>query len=458
MGILQRLGLTPRAVTLPPPEVLAAPIYASMAGNVTNMGVEELWRMQPHLRTVTDFIARSVASTSLHAFKRQPDGGRDRIRDGAIAELCKKANSSQLMSTVIHRAVMDICLYDEWIWVLREAADLTAPEILPIPPSWVQRVTWEDPWTLKAIYIADETTGQPIEIMGDRVIRQSGYHPMTMKRGSSPIQSLRTTLNEQLEAAQYRAQLWKNGPRLGAVIERPQNAAWDKESRERFRRSMAAWFSGAGSRAGGVPILEDGMTLKPFHLKAQDEQVVEVTKLSLQTVASAFHINPTMVGLLDNANYSNVKEFRKSLYGDSLGPIIKQLEDVLNLFVLPKLSNSLEDLDGVYLEFNIDEKLRASFEEKAAVTSRAVGAPWMLIDEAREQNNLPKIEGGDRLIMPLNLGLAGNGQHTPEEVVSLIEAAMSLTESGMPLADALDSVGLDPGIQESILNSAEEEP
>ena len=121
------------------------------------------------------------------------------------------------------------------------------------------------------------------------------------------------------------------------------------------------------------------MDFKPFHLKAQDEQVVDMTKLSLQTVASVYHVNPTMVGLLDNANYSNVREFRRSLYGDSLGPLIKRIEDALNLIVLPMLGEP----EGVYVEFNLDEKLRASFEEKAAVTSTAVGGPWMTVNEAR---------------------------------------------------------------------------
>ena len=155
------------------------------------------------------------------------------------------------------------------------------------------------------------------------------------------------------------------------------------------------------------------MDFKPFHLKAQDEQVVDMTKLSLQTVASVYHVNPTMVGLLDNANYSNVREFRRSLYGDSLGPLIKRIEDALNLIVLPMLGEP----EGVYVEFNLDEKLRASFEEKAAVTSTAVGGPWMTVNEARAMNNMTSIDGGDDLIRPLNVGVAGDSSGEPNEEV-----------------------------------------
>ena len=147
------------------------------------------------------------------------------------------------------------------------------------------------------------------------------------------------------------------------------------------------------------------MEFKPFHLSASDEQVAEMTKLSLSTVAQVYHINPTMVGLLDNANYSNVREFRQSLYGDSLGPVMKQLEGVFNVVLLPRLAALDGDLDParVYVEFNVEERLRGRFEEQAEVTSKAVGGPWMTRNEARTMNNLPHIEGGDELIVPLNV-------------------------------------------------------
>lgn len=64
-----------------------------------------------------------------------------------------------------------------------------------------------------------------------------------------------------------------------------------------------------------------------------------------------------------------------------------------------------ENPQEVYVEFNLDEKLRASFEEKAAITTQAVGGPWMTRNEARAQNNLPAVDGGDELLIPLNTSI-----------------------------------------------------
>lgn len=399
---MQRLGLMPHWPP-PPPEVLAAPIIDTMLSEIGTLPVDELWRDQPHLRTVTTFIARSIASISLHAYERKADGGRERLRTGELPLLVRKANHSQTMYDVLYRAVMDLCLHDEFWWYIGDSDGRS--EILPIPPEWIINRSWSDPWTLASITINDDKTGAPVVIPADRLICVHGYAPATMKHGMTPVVALRDTLSEQLEAASYRAQLWRNGPRLGGVITRPRDAAdWSGVARRRFKQEWQSAYSGRGSGAGGTPILEDGMQFTPAHLKAHDEDVVDVAKLSLQTVASAYHINPTMVGLLDNANYSNVREFRRGLYGDNLGPIIKQLEDALNFFLLPILG---EPEDGsVYVEFNLDEKLRASFEEKAAVTSTAVGGPWMTVNEARAMNNMPAVDGGDELIRPLNVTTA----------------------------------------------------
>ncbi|MGY0887108.1 phage portal protein [Corynebacterium aurimucosum] len=366
---------------------------------IDHMSVEELYRTQPHLRTVTSFIARMVSSVSLHAYRREDDGGRVRVYDTALAQLLKQSSRSLLMSDLLTTTVMDLCLYDEWIWYVDVDESWGARwSIYPIPQRWVKKRHFEDPWTFKGISLHDER-GREIFLPAERLIRHSGYNPSTFKCGVSPILALKDVLKQNRARAEYQAQLWDRGPRMAGFIERPLDAKWDHKDRQRFKADLRAQFSAGGSGAGGIALLEDGMKFSPHHLKASDEQVVEQTKLSLETVAQVYHINPTMVGILDNANYSNVKEFRQSLYGDSLLPIMKGIEEALNAFLLPMIG---VDTAVFYAEFNMGERLRARFEEQAAVTSQAIGAPWMTVNEGRAMNNLPKIEGGDDLARPLN--------------------------------------------------------
>lgn len=405
MGLLSALGLTRSAEVEPSDagrdiDVDVLPILLSKQDSVN---VYDLYREQPHLRTVTTFIARMVATVSLHVYQRAADGGRERVRDGAVAVVMRKPNEHESMFDFMFRSVMDLCLHDEILWYVTTDGD-GRPILERIPPEWILKRAWDGPWRLERLAIRNKH-GKSVWLDGDNIIRIHGYSPETVRWGVSPIDALRDVLREQMESAAYRAQLWKNGPRLGGIITRPAGIQWDDVARRRFKAAWRAQYSGRGSGAGGVPVLEDGMQFQAFHLNARDEQLPEMTKLSLATVAQVYHINPTMVGLLDNANYSNVREFRQSLYGDSLGPLMKQIESVLNEFLVPILASwdKSIDADSLYIEFNIEERLRGRFEEQAAVTSTAVGGPWMTRNEARAMNNLPAVDGGDELIVPLNV-------------------------------------------------------
>jgi len=109
---------------------------------------------------------------------------------------------------------------------------------------------------------------------------------------------------------------------------------------------------------------------------------------------------------------SNIKEQHKNLYQDSLGPWLAMIEEDIVL----QLLTDYDDSDGVYVEFNIQEKLQGSFEEQAQGFQTAVGRPWMEANEARARMNLPQLAGGDGLALPLNMligdpaaGPAGGG-------------------------------------------------
>lgn len=389
--------------------------------NVTHIGADEIgamalgdltpaqmWATQPHLRTVVSFLARNIAQLGLHTFERD---GEDRKRDrtSPFAATMRRPNSDQTAYDLVFALVGDLSLYDRAFWLT--VADPDSPSgwtFRRLPPPWVTVVP-RDVFGAKS-YRVLSPGGDSVDVAADEILAFTGYHPSNPRKGSPTVEALKGTLQEQIEASKYRSQVWKRGGRVSAVLQRPAGSPpWSNEAREAFREDWYAKYTGKGSHAGGTPILEDGMTLNRIDFNAQEQQFVEAAKLSFATVASAFHVNPTMVGILDNANYSNVREFRRMLYGDTLGPLIAQIEDRINTFLLPRLGM---DNARHYAEFNIAEKLQGSFEEQAAVMQTLVGAPLMTRNEGRAKFNLPAIDGGDALVTPLNVLIGGQASPT----------------------------------------------
>lgn len=402
--------------------------YDSTVSSILGMSIDELWRTQPYLRTVVTFLARNIAQLGLHVYRRVSDTDRERVHyeDDPIVRLLAKPNSWMTTYDLVFGIVGDKALYDEAFLLLYETPDTPSGWTLePLSPSWVTRRGGNDLFRPEWIEFArPNRTGPPIQIPVEDLIHFRGWNPGHPRRAASPVEALKQILAEQISAQVFREQMWKRGGRIGGILTRPPGAGWSTEAREKFQRQwQARYSSNSGALAGGTPILEDGMTYEPVQFNAHEAEFVEASKLALSTVASVFHVNPTMVGLLDNANFSNVKEFRSMLYGDTLGSTIAELEDVLDSFLIPRVSTET----NFYSEFNIAEKLQGSFDEQAAALSSSVGRPWMTANEARARLNLPALDGdADSLVTPLNVVVGGQASPRDSAPKQLAAAPLDL--------------------------------
>lgn len=328
----------------------------------------ELYKTQPHLRTVISFLADNVAQVGLKEFRRISDTDRQRITDSPLINLLKQPNPDMTGFELLRQLTADLALHDVAYWIVTQAPDRDMErfggwQIRPIPPSWVT-AKQEGSVFAPASYRVDTGLGRGwIDVPAEDMLVFHGWNPTDPTNGVTPVMALKDIINEQIQAWSYRTQTWQRGGRVGTVLVRPKDAPpWDDTARERFARGWKE-FTDKGARAGSTPLLEDGMELKRLGFNAREEEFSEVTKLSLQTVASIYHVSPVMVGILDNANFSNTKEFRKMLYSETLGPTMRMIEDRLNTFLATMIG--ADPLD--YVEFDIRAKLSGDFEEQASV-------------------------------------------------------------------------------------------
>lgn len=378
-----------------------------------------IYARQPNVRTVVSAIARNIAQLGLHTYRRVNDTDRERLTDHALAKLLGRPNSWTTKYRFVERIVSDHAIYDD-AFVVKVRTKEQPLSLVPVPPTRMSPLG--DNWITAEGWRLHGPNGYR-DLPADQVIHFQGYNPIDTKTGLSPMETLRELLVEEYEAGRWRQQMWRNGARLGGVIERPIEAPkWGEPARNRFKNDWRELYTGDGAGAGGTPILEEGMVYKQTGMDPKAAQYVEARKLSREEVAAAYHIPLPMVGILENATYSNITEQHKMLYQDTLGPWLTMIQEEFGLQLLP----DLDDTDDVYVEFNIAEKLRGSFEEQATAMSTSVGAPWLTRNEARGRLNLPSVEGGDELITPLNVlegGQASPRDSAPDENPPEIESA-----------------------------------
>jgi HK97 family phage portal protein len=352
-----------------------------------------IYRTQPNVRTVVDFLARNIAQLNVHAFRRVSDLDRVRLADHEIIRWLSNPNIGTTRYRLFESLMQDMGIYFNAYWL--KVRKPGAMGLVRIPPEQIV----VDGWLLPRGYTWTLPDGRTLALALDQVVHFSGYDPNNPIMGLSPLETLRRVLAEDAAQTQYRESYWTNSARLEGVITRPQTAAkWTPAQKQQFREQ---WQARYGGQAGQTAVLEDGMTFTPTSYSARDSEFTLARKLTREEVASSYHVPLPMVGILEHATFSNIKEQHKQLYADTLGPWLENIITEVERQLLPDCADS----EQVYLEFNIADKLRGSFEEQAASLYALCGRPIMTANEGRSRLNLPRIlddPSADALALPLN--------------------------------------------------------
>lgn len=368
------------------PTVVQVSLGPDAPAQVLNYTAKQLYNSQDNLNAVVNFLANSVAQLPLKVYTRNGETRRKRDRESTAARLLWLPNSDQTEYEFIRALAIEYYVFGcVYVWVLPDPDSVSGWQMRIIPADWVVSAHDESSYRVGSITVKTKNNTY-VEIPGTELVTFKTYSPGNPRGYVSPVSALRQTLQEQIEAGNFRKQLWHSSGRLNAQITRPANVQpWDEESRKRFIEAFREGWGPNGSKAGSIPLLEDGMEIKPFQTSFKENQWAESIKLSREAVAAAYGINPSLIWHSDTQTYASSKDNARALYAECLGPLLQMLQQRINSFLLPMIG---ADPSETYAEFDLTEKLKGSFEERASILQSAVGGPWMTRNEARADNNL----------------------------------------------------------------------
>lgn len=375
---------------------------------VEGLSANELYASQSNLQAVVGFLADSVAQLPLKVYVRNGETERERDRSSAAALTLWRPNADQTEYEFINALMVEFLLNGAaYVWHLPDPKSESGHQLRIIPSVWIIDSESDNAYSFRSITVNSWGGAPAVKIPAEDFTLFKMYHPGKPGSYQSPVSALKQTLSEQIQADKFRSQIWKSSGRFNSYITRPKDvAAWDDETKKKWIEAFREGWGSGGSSAGKIPLLEDGMEIKPYQFNAKDAQYAETKQLSREDVAAAYHINPSLIWHTTTQTYASAKDNARALYADCLGPTIQMLQQRINSFLLPMLGAD----PNTYVVFDMSEKLKGSFEERASILQSAVGGPYMTRNEARADMDLPPIDGGDQLIVPLNVN---NGIDNP---------------------------------------------
>ena len=395
------------------PSVINVSISGDASTQVLNLDAKQLYQTQDNLRAVVDFLSNSIAQLPLKVYVRDGETERKRDRDSVAAKLLYRPNEDQTEFEFMRALAIEYFVFGSvYVWVLPDADSESGLQLRIVPQDWIVQSTSETAYSPDVIRICAKQNGTAVDVPRSEFIQFKTYSAGNPGGYLSPISALKQTLSEQVESGRFRRQLWRSSGRLNAQITRPKDVApWTEEQRKMFATMFRESWGAGGSKAGSIPIMEDGMEIKPFQTSFKESEWAASVKLSRESVAAAYGVNPSLIWHSDTQTYASSKDNARALYAECLGPVLQMLQQRINSFLLPKVGATPD----TYVEFDLTEKLKGSFEERASILQTSVGAPWLTRNEARADMNLPPIDGGDELITPLNVTEGGQASPTDSE-------------------------------------------
>ena len=376
---------------------------------VDGLSARQLYETQANLQAVVSFLAESVGQLPLKVYRREGDA---RIRDteSTAAKLLFRPNADQTAYDFWSAIMTEFLLMGvSTVWLLPDAESESGYQLRLIPSEWIMSTGRSISYAPDWIRVTAGTSGY-IDIPRSEFIQFRRYAPGNPGGYQSPIAALRQTLNEQIQADKFRTEIWRSSGRFNAYLTRPANVQpWNDEQRKTFLTAFREGWGPNGENRGKMPLLEDGMEIRPYQFSSKEAQYAETKQLSREDVAAAYHVNPSLIWHTTTQTYASAKDNARALYADCLGPVIQMLQQRINSFLLPMVGAD----PNTYVIFDLTEKLKGSFEERASILQSAVGGPWMTRNEARADNDMPPIDGADELIVPLNV--VEGGQASPQD-------------------------------------------
>jgi hypothetical protein len=107
--------------------------------------------------------ARNIAQLGLHVFERDAEDGRNRLRDGVLADCWVSRTTTTPQFELIEATVASRMLYDETYWYRRRRpARAVGWVIRHIPTPWVIGTVGATAFNVQAYKVAIPNTARPV--------------------------------------------------------------------------------------------------------------------------------------------------------------------------------------------------------------------------------------------------------------------------------------------------------
>lgn len=242
------------------------------------------------------------------------------------------------------------------------------------------------------MYAAGKKGGKR-RISEDRMFHVRGALLPGCDRGISPIGMERNVIGNALAGERSSGRVYKKG--LISTVFLSSDQVLKPDQRSQIGETLKA-FAGA-ENAGGIAVLEAGLTPHAISINPKDAQLLEARQYSVEQICRIFGVPPVMIGHAANGTTtwgSGIEQLILQFTKTCLTPLLRSIESAVYRDLLDAKTRKT-----TVVKFSMEGLLRGDSQARSDFLSKMVTNGIYTPDEARAYENKAKEPGGDRLIV-----------------------------------------------------------
>ena len=217
-------------------------------------------------------------------------------------------------------------------------------------------------------------------------------------RGLDVSATHRDTLGFAIGANQYGNAFFTNNASVDKVLTYPGELKGPQ--RQQLQDKIAA-VTGA-KKTGSTLVLDGGMDLKSIGLSPEESMLNESRGFQVNEVARVFGVPVHLLQNMDRATFNNIEMMTTLFVTLCLRPWAVQAEQEM---LIKLLTRQEKESETYFFRHNFEGLLRGDTATRSAFYASAVLNGWMTRNEVREKENMNRIEGLEKPLVPVNMAI-----------------------------------------------------
>jgi HK97 family phage portal protein len=372
-----------------------------------------MYKQHPIVRSVVDKIARTAVASGFQFIPRDRAKALNENAANKVQAIMQRSNSVALL----RETYRDLLIYGDAYWYLTPARNGVPFQMIRVAPSQVNIVINNLTREITSYIVRDAKNGTEIQYEPNEFVHFRFADPDNDLYGLSPLESLTSTVAQDLFAQTYNEAFFANSAQTGIVFNM-RNAS--REEVERNREFLKKEYTSAAN-AHKPLLLEGDVDVSKSVSSPAEMQFIEGRKQLTMEILAVFDLPYTKLGgTSESANRSQSSENDKTFRSETIKPLQAVIEEVINEQLL-------------YVIFNIKDTLfqhaEVDFRDESAQMDmyvKGLSHGIYTINYVRNKLGLPPIEGGDVASLSTPLGLM------PVQEVESAAQAILASKTGAP--------------------------